>query len=538
MTQLPKLLNAGNGFAEIRRIRPISVSVDERIVPLSTATIQMTKDELGTGAEEIRERSWVEVFTPNGSAGYYRTRTPENGYGSDETVTVGLEHGICELGDWIITENIEQKRGKLVAAINEIMSYYSGTGRGSLWQYGGIDSQSLNGYVVYAFNHTNILEALLNVVGQIPNAMMAFNFSTTPWSFRIRARQTSVSAEGRLGRNIESARIKRDDSKLCTRVYVEGLTSPGYAESNVATYGIAEKYLSGSYTTEQAETVAGHYLAAYDHPRISIQISGADLFHSTGVTWDKFELGKLFRLAIEGESSPTEENIIGISWPDVYEKEGLCTVSLAEEEETQITFLKAQESRIDGAYSYTETLNQQTNETINLVSTKTDENGNILAKAGLSLDATTGAIIYAENQEIGDDFIWSKTKAEVAVQADRINLVVTGEGVNKEINTASIVVAINGQADTPQSMIQLSADVIEMSGSVVVSQSLHGYLDGLTTGTLWADALAGQEVWTWGLYCRGYLYLGTNCDMRGELQQVSIGGQPYNILVFDQVTSA
>ena len=40
--------------------------------------------------EEIAERSYVELFTVNGSAGVYRTKTPQTGYGAPTfTVTLG-----------------------------------------------------------------------------------------------------------------------------------------------------------------------------------------------------------------------------------------------------------------------------------------------------------------------------------------------------------------------------------------------------------------------------------------------------------------
>lgn len=337
MIPLPKLLN---GTAEERRIRPVKVSINENIVPLSTASMVILKEDV------FPERSYVELFTPNGSAGVYRTRAPEIGYGSD-TVTVNLEHGVCEVGDYIVREKADNAQKTLAAAVQHFFSFYSGT----RWQLGTI---SASGNVIVSSNYQNVLSAILSAVQQIPTAMVAFDFTTTPWTMSIRNRGTTVEAEGRLSRNIKSAKVKRDDSSLATRVWLEGLGTGGAVghmdADTISTYGVIEVSLSGrNYTQAQAQTVASAYLARHKRPIYSITIDGTDWSQITGETLDRMVLGKLYRLAIPEDGVVLEENITVIRWTDIYGQPGSCTVSLAEPPETAITFLQGKANEVSGS---------------------------------------------------------------------------------------------------------------------------------------------------------------------------------------------
>ena len=339
MTQLPKLLN---GTAEARRIRPVKCSINENITPLSTASMTILKEDV------FPERSWVELFTPNGSAGIYRTRAPETGYSGD-TVTVTLEHGICEVGDWLVREKTDSEQKTLAAAVQRYFSFYGG----SRWQLGSV---SVSGNVVVSSSYQNVLSAILSAMQQVSGAMLAFNFTTTPWTVSIVSRGTTVSAEGRLSRNVTNAKIKKDDSGLVTRVWMEGLGTNGAVghmdADTISTYGVVEAWLSGrNYTQAQAQTVASAYLARRKRPIYSITIDGIDLSHITGETLDRIEIGKKYRLAIPEDSTVIEETVTAIRWTDVYDSPGQCTVSLAEPEETVITFLQAQQQATDSRMS-------------------------------------------------------------------------------------------------------------------------------------------------------------------------------------------
>jgi hypothetical protein len=388
---LPKLLDSqGN---ETRRIQVVDVNLSEKILPLSTATMMIRADE-----EDVPERSFVELFTVNGSSGVYRTKNPESG--SENTNSVSLEHAICEVGDFLVREKSDSAEKTLAAAIQHYFSFYGGT----RWQLGAI---SATGNVVVSSDYQDILSAILGAIKQIPSAMMTFDFTTRPWTILVRNRDTVVSAEGRMSRNVNKARIRRDDSNLCTRVWLEGLGQDGAMGSmdsdTIGVYGVVEKRLSGNgYTQAQAQTVAAAYLAKYKRPIYSIQIDGEELSAETGESLDRIELGKLYRLTIPRDGITIEETVISRQWRSVYNLPRSVTITLAEEEATAVTFLrqKSEDSKaatdslrsyMDSGYSSLNSKIVDTQEDVDWIWTKTGIND-----LGQSETLTTRIQINAE----------------------------------------------------------------------------------------------------------------------------------------------
>ena len=332
MTKLPRLLD-GDGN-EVRRITPVRVTITEKITPLSTATMDLISEE------QIPNRSYVELYTPNGSAGIFRARIPDDGFGIGAITSVQLEHAICEVGDYIITQAINESVVSFPVALSLVFSYY----RGNHWQLGAIASGD---DVVCNISTGNVLTAVLSLLSQIPDCYMAFDFSTTPWSINILKLPDTVSAEGRLSRNIISARVQRDDSQLFTRVYLAGLPAGGdedigYLEADtVDQYGIIETVLpAGDYTESEAYLVASTYLEKHKRPAISVQISGIDFSTITGESLDALQIGKLYRLAIQG-ADPIEEHITQLVWQSVYDNQAV-TINLSEESESAVKIIHEQ----------------------------------------------------------------------------------------------------------------------------------------------------------------------------------------------------
>ena len=340
MISLPRLLNAGGN--EVRRLHPMRLSISENAVPLSTAQMAVSASETVPG------RSYVELFTVCGSVGIFRTKTPQTDCGNP-AVTISLEHAVCEIGDWIINAEITQAKKTLSQALTQVFGYY----RGTKWQLGTV---SASGDVVINEKYSNVLTAINGLVSQIPNAIMTFNFSTSPWTLNVVPKDTTVTAEGRLSRNVQSARITKDETNLCTRVYMEGLGTGGavgYRDADTAqTYGIIEKYVSGSgYTAEQAEVVAAQYLAQNKNPKYTVDIGILDLHTLTGEEYDKIRIGKLFRLVSPEENITVTENIISINWSDVINAPLRATVKLAHEEKSLVTFLQQTSGDIYNSYN-------------------------------------------------------------------------------------------------------------------------------------------------------------------------------------------
>ena len=341
---LPRLLNSSGVF--IRRIRPLKVSIEENIVPLSSASIQLPEDE------SLPARYFMELFTPNGSAGIYRIRSPQNAYGEDISVAE-LEHAIVEVGDYLVREKIAEMMTPQ-AALQRIFTHY----RGSRWQLSENLSALGDTQVAVQVNYDNILTAILSIIEQIPSCYMIFNFSTSPrWTVGFATRGTTVSAEGRLSRNVQSAKIIYDDSELCTKAYyeVEITNASGKPDTEwrslesdyMGRYGTVEREVSISAGVSEAEAlkIAQEYLSKHEKPRLSIEIGGQELSHITGEQFDTFKIGKLFRLVMVDYDLTVEDVITGLIWDDVYGKPTEVTVKLADEEDTTVTYIHDVETK-------------------------------------------------------------------------------------------------------------------------------------------------------------------------------------------------
>lgn len=333
MIKLPRLL-AADGTEE-RRIRPAKVSITEKITPLSTATMELPDQE------RIPDRSYVELYLPSRSAGIFRARIPDDGYGK-ATTSVKLEHAVCEVGDWVITVAIKESVLSFPAALSLVFSHY----RGTLWKLGTVEAYE---DVVCNISVMNVLKAMLSLVAQVPTCYMDFDFSTTPWTINILRLPEEVTAEGRLSRNVISARVSRDDSQLFTRAYLAGLPAEEWEDighldaDTVNQYGVIETVLpEGDYTEEEAWLVANTYLERHKKPVVSVQIDGVDFSAITGESLDALRIGKLYRLAVEGVEDPIEEHITQLSWRSVYDQHGMVTIQLSAEAETAVKIIHDQ----------------------------------------------------------------------------------------------------------------------------------------------------------------------------------------------------
>ena len=341
MINLPKLLN--DSGAEIRRLHPVSLSITEQAVPLSTASLTLLVSEM------IPDRSYVELFVPGRSVGIFRTRTPTSGYGGISN-TYQLEHAICEVGDYLVRADIDQTEKTLSSALTQVFSYYSG----NRWQLGSVCA----GNVVLNARWNNVLQTMNSLIAQVSGALMTFDFSTTPWTINVVKHDSVVSAEGRLRRNIQRVQIQKDDKNLCTRVWLNGL-SGGHMDANtISTYGVIEKQLPDrQYTRAQAETVAASYLEKYKYPAYRITINGNDFSQMTGEDLDQVRIGKLYRLAIPKDNIVLSENVVTLSWSNLCNDETAVTITLSEPEKTIVDFVQKQTSDYYGAGG--EYVNQQ-----------------------------------------------------------------------------------------------------------------------------------------------------------------------------------
>ena len=441
--RLPRVYDDKLNF--LKEARPIKLSLTLSIIPLSYASMQLP------WGESLPARGYVEIFTPMGSAGYFRVRSPQEAYG-DDIVTSELEHAIVEVGDYLVLGSYNEMMSAKTA-MQTIFSHY----RGSKWRLG----------------------------------------STRPWKVNIVKRGTTVSAEGRLSRNVNSAKIAYDDTELVTRCYYEysvpasGNTEPttawDYVDTNTfSKYGLVERIAptTGSYTRAEARAAAVAYAEKHKNPRVSVSISAEELSSVTGESFDTFTIGKLFRLALLDYNVTIERVVTGLSWDDLLDMPEDLTVALEDEEDTTVTFLhdldakggsggggggkKKQEDTWKEFYTHFDKQDHY----IDMWARHVDEANSILQQAGLYLDSD-GVLAYADDNVN----MWA---AKLKVESDRIGLVVSGTGENARIRPAQIVASINSAG----SSIKISADHVEIQGAL---EAYNGFINGISTNSLHSE---------------------------------------------------
>lgn len=121
---LPRLLDDSGNF--VRTVRSIKVSINLNITPLSYASIELPK------GENLPARGYVELFTPMGSAGIFRVRSPSDAYG-DYITTAELEHAVTEVADYLVLNDYNEMMAA-GTAMQTIFSHY----RGSRWRLGSV----------------------------------------------------------------------------------------------------------------------------------------------------------------------------------------------------------------------------------------------------------------------------------------------------------------------------------------------------------------------------------------------------------------
>jgi hypothetical protein len=304
--RLPRLLD--RSLKEIKRLHPKSQSAEINLTPLSTASLVLTD------GEGVRVRDFIELYTSRGSAGIFRVKSPNNGYGTYSD-TISLEHGICVLGDAIIPGE-ETITGTPRQVFERLMSHQAAKiGGVNMWTLGDVEAPDTE-TITYDNRNASTLHALLDVLEMLDRYRLAFDQSGFPWVMHVRKLETAASCEGRLGRNVATAHVTIDDTNLCTRVYSDRLPG-GYMQlTEDPEWGIVEHTLDfdDAMPKEKVEAECRKYLEARQAPAIAVEIDGFELAAATGEKLDEFDVGRMMRLALPMYGVVVEERITAISY--------------------------------------------------------------------------------------------------------------------------------------------------------------------------------------------------------------------------------
>ena len=340
MTRLARVLDGD--MRELRRLYPTQQSVDDRVTPLSTASLTLPDGEHAAFGE------WVEVFTQNGSAGVYRVVSASETYTGEASAE--LEHGICALGDAIIPG-----KGTISGTLSQVLSAMLGyqvvtAGGAPLWALGSV---ATNAQASFEHEGTNLLSAVLAVVPD--GYMLTFDQSALPWRLGVAKMASTAECEGRLSRNLRGVTVTVDDEDFCTRIYCNMLPSPGYMDGpTVGTWGVKAKTITAqdNVTPDSLTAYITQYLEDHKNPRVSIECDAEDLSAITGERIDRMEKGRLFRLALPDYGVAMEERIISVHTGSAYDEPERVRLTLANSiRDTADTLVYIENSVTGGAAS-------------------------------------------------------------------------------------------------------------------------------------------------------------------------------------------
>lgn len=505
--RLPRLLDSS--LQEVRRLSPVDGGLDLSEVPLSTASLEVLTKEAPA------EGSWIEMYSPSGSAGIFRVTSVSHQIGS-ELSTLELEHGIAEVGSYIVDAEISDT-ASLREAMQQLWTYY----RGTLWQLGTI---ACSDTVLIDVLDDNLLQAMLDLMNQTSGYLLEFDFSSRPWTISVVSEDSHVTAEGRLSRNVQEASVTNDYTSLCTRVFVDWEDDDGghgtisVDADTIGTYGVIEKHLTGTgYTSSQAQIVAEAYLRKHKVPAIKAAITGVDLVNSTGESLDRLAIGKLYRLAVPKYQMVVEQHITALSWHHLYTDPDSVEILLGQEEDQVVSFLRQTTEAVSKGGKGTVkkqgqwwTRFERTDHYIDQVAAHTDVNGNILQQAGMYIDAH-GVLQYAEDNE-------KNVGSKLRVQADKIDAEITargeqGEQLHSEImqTATQIYQYVENDSEDIRSEINQTASRIMLSVEKK-SDNFYQFEDPIyypvegktvTEGSIWVKSndirhYGDAEIFTWG----------------------------------------
>lgn len=318
--RLPRVLNSD--LSEAFRLRPVEMTITLNLREDSTATITLPDD-----AQDVPVRTFVELYTPRGSAGIFRVTDTSRNVFNQRVLT--LKSGLATLEDSVYRVQ-EDYEGTVQAFLSAVLGYQTVT----RWQLGTV----ADGSTVYkrsGINYNSLADLIRGLSDDDVDHYFETDYTTTPWTLHYRAVPTSVGCEMRLSRSVRTVQIVRNDAELCTRLYLS--VSSDLVETELRTYndedaqaiyGIVEKTADvNAADVADPDAWAARYMREHKAPAVQITIDGYELARLTGDSWDEYSLGKLCRVNLSGEL--LEERVVSVTYPDPLGEPDLVQVQLA-----------------------------------------------------------------------------------------------------------------------------------------------------------------------------------------------------------------
>ena len=424
----PEILNP-SGMTPVGIMHPSKLSVELSLKGVSSAKAEMPIEQA------VEFGTWVKIYYPNGESGIYRASAPEKDF-DRESATVTFDHGVKTLADNIVNigdtyddDGVSQPtyfEGTVTQVFTRMLGYQKAT----FWQFG---TTATNENIKVEVDFDNLLSLMNETMQQLPQYYIDYDQSVFPWRVNIKQYPTTVKSEGRLSRNVRTAKVRYDDSDLVTRVYCEALDAGHLDSPNVSLYGIREaSYYLNDVDNSFAVKACQNYLSLRDKPKCNVTIEGADFSDITGVSIDKLLIGDLYRLVIPEYDTIIEEQITGINYVDICNRPYELTLSISRERDDLSTAMAAVRAKTNkNARSQSKAASKVYHVYEKLVDegVVVTEHGEVLRRAGIQFDEN-GVMIFAK--EMGLDEV-EKLSGAFKVTAERL----TSDYTNKITDTES-----------------------------------------------------------------------------------------------------
>lgn len=328
---MPRLLD--NNLREIARIEA-RTALALNLTPLSTARLKVAPGEV-----EVPVRAFMELFTPNESAGVFRVREAETTRGRHAGQILYLEDALTTLSDDIAI-GVQATSGTFRHVVSAILDAQTV----KRWVVGEVELPD-DYELVYAHSYDNLLKAIMDLVAMLPTEyIMQTDTLSYPWKINIR-KLPDEFCECRLNRNMSSVQVIMDSSEQCNRVYAFGagegtdrisLTSLTGSEflqdaESVSTWGPISRMFANEniFDSLTLKEVAQRYVQNHKDPKLSICIDASDIYKATGITIDHFRLGHACRVPMPVYGAAFTERVIAMEYPDVYNNPQNVVLTLA-----------------------------------------------------------------------------------------------------------------------------------------------------------------------------------------------------------------
>lgn len=552
--RFPRLL-AANG-AEARRLNPTALSLALIKNDVSTAHLALSEDDTPPDMLAL-----VEIYTLKGSAGLFRVSqidTPAAG-----PCGIDLRHAITTLHDSVWNNRLDTNGNLLDTEYDGTVAGYMAAilshQRTVRWQLGTCADPGA--YKKSGLNHDHLDDLLLSLAQDRAGYMLAYDFSTSPWTVSLAACDGSVTAECRLTRNLKDGRRRLTASGFANRLYLtvtkeekkdtapaiwSGGEHKGQATGNVtadedkttqtgaeyrvyndlasqALYGVVEGTAEISLNdVPDADAWAAQYFQDHASPISSASADAYEIVKETGEPWDQYDLGKWVRIALTRPGFPAEGPVEKVSYGDLLAEPDKAQVELTRKLPKISERLSALKSASDAASRYgggggAAKAQEMTHwaQVVQHIEEELEGTGlRQLWETGIELDAQQGVTLYSLYDGISSNY------ASIRLLNDAIVLKVSAG----EVATQLAVELGN---------VTISGGNLVVSGYVTANQlqSEIASFYNTATGTLSADWVTAQGGQIGSLTCSGSLRVGgASSYYEASWQSATIGGVTINYL--------